>query len=91
MEQWRKEHVGSSSRASPGRGWRCGDRVMVAKKWWWWRSVRAVLDRGNNRKIVEGGAVDDDGALPFYRGRGGGWEWHMTVVNECLLGCRYLE
>jgi hypothetical protein len=62
-----------------------GARVAV------WRLVRAVLDRGNNRKIVEGGAVDDDGALPFYRGRGGGWEWHMTVVNECLLGCRYLE
>jgi hypothetical protein len=52
MEQWRKEHVESLSQASLGRGRRCGDRAMAVKK----------------RKRVGGGEVEDDGALPFYRG-----------------------
>jgi hypothetical protein len=34
--------------------------------------VRVVLRHGKKRKKAGGGAVEDDGALPFYRGRGGG-------------------
>jgi hypothetical protein len=70
MEQWRKERVGRPSRASPGRGRQCGDRTMSAKKWRWWRSVWSVLGREKKRKRAGGGAVEDDGALPSYRGRG---------------------
>jgi hypothetical protein len=72
MEQWRKERVGSPSRASPGRGRRCGDRATVAKKWGRWRSVWAVHRCGKTRKRAGGGAVEDDGALPFCRVQGGG-------------------
>jgi hypothetical protein len=32
IEQWRMERVGSPSRASPGRGRRCGHWATVAKK-----------------------------------------------------------
>jgi hypothetical protein len=79
MEQWRKERVGSPSWASPGQGWRCGNRAIAAKKRRWWCSVRAVPGRGKKRKRAGGGAVEDDGTLPFYRDRGevgnGGWQW----------------
>jgi hypothetical protein len=55
------------------RGWqRVGsDRAAVGKKWRRKRSVRAALGLGKKRKRAGGGAVKDDGALPFYRGRGG--------------------
>jgi hypothetical protein len=88
MEQWRKERMGSPSQASPGRGRWCGNRAMAAKKRQWWCSVWAVLGCGKKRKREGGSAVEDDGALPFYRGRGG-WEWRAAMVNGCLQGCRY--
>jgi hypothetical protein len=43
--------------------------------------VWVVLGRGKKRKRAGGGAVEDDGALPFYRGwgwlgmAGGGGKW----------------
>jgi hypothetical protein len=64
---------GRPSRTSPWRGWRCGDRATATKKRRWWCSVRVVLGRGKKRKRAGGGAVEDGGALPFYRGRGGRW------------------
>jgi hypothetical protein len=71
MEQWRKERVGSPSQASPGLGRWCGDWATATKKRWSWRLVRAVLGRRKKRKRAGGSAVEDDGALPFYRGKGG--------------------
>jgi hypothetical protein len=91
LEQWRKERVGSPSRASLGRGRWCGNWAIAAKKRWWWCSVRAVLGPRKKRKRAGQGAVEDDGALPFYRGRGGGGrEWQVAVVNWRLHGCHYL-
>jgi hypothetical protein len=49
MEQWRKEHMESLSRASLGRGRRCGDRAMAANKRRWWHSVRSMLGHGKKR------------------------------------------
>jgi hypothetical protein len=68
MGQWREERMGSLSRASPGHRRWCGDRATAVKKRWCWRSVRAVLGHGKKRKRAGGGAVEDGGALPFYRG-----------------------
>jgi hypothetical protein len=70
MEQWREEHVGSPSQASPGQGRRCGDRAAAAKKWQWWCSMRAVLGRWKKRKRAGEGAVEDGGLSPFI-GAGG--------------------
>jgi hypothetical protein len=92
MEQWREERVGSPSRASPGHGRRCGNRAMAAKKWRWWRSVRMVLGHGKKRMTPGGFAVEDGGALPFYRGRGGLGQRSVDKVKEwpVLMGMKWL-
>jgi hypothetical protein len=64
--------TGSPSRASPGHGWRHGDRAMAVKKWRWRRSVRVVLGHGGKRRRAGRGAVENGGPLPLYRGRGVG-------------------
>jgi hypothetical protein len=53
------------------RGRRRGgsDRAMVGKKRRGNPLVRAALGLGEKRKRAGGGAVKDDGALPFYRGQ----------------------
>jgi hypothetical protein len=79
------------------RWWRRGgsDRATVGKKQWRKHSVRAMLGLRKKRKRAGGGAVKDDGALPFYNVRGGGGssgrEWRPVVVNGHLHGCRYRE
>jgi hypothetical protein len=45
-----------------------GARATTVKKWWRRRSVRAVLERGEKRRRVGRGAVENGGALPLYRG-----------------------
>jgi hypothetical protein len=51
--------------------------------------VRVVLRHGKKRKRAGGGAVEDDGALPFYRGRGGaagngGQRWKMGTFMAAV-------
>jgi hypothetical protein len=64
--------TGSPSRASPRRGRQCGGRATAVKKWQRRRSVRAALGHGESSRRARRGAMEDDGALPLYRGRGGG-------------------
>jgi hypothetical protein len=45
-----------------------GARATAVKKWWRRRSVRVVLERGEKRRRVGRGAVENGGALPLYRG-----------------------
>jgi hypothetical protein len=59
MEQLRERSTGSPSQASPGRGWRCGDRAMVVKKRQWRHSVRATLGCGEKRMRTGRGVVED--------------------------------
>jgi hypothetical protein len=67
--------TGSPSRASPRRGRQCGGRAMVVKKRRRRRSVQAALGRRVKRRRAGRGAVEDNGALSLYRGRGGGSGW----------------
>jgi hypothetical protein len=55
MAQQRERSTWSLSQASPGCGWRCGDRAMVVKKWRWRRSVWAMLGCGEKRREGGGG------------------------------------
>jgi hypothetical protein len=71
VAQQKEGCTGSPSRASPGRRWWCGDRLMAVKKWWRWCSVRAVLGCKEKRSRAGRGAVENGGPLPLYRGRGG--------------------
>jgi hypothetical protein len=51
--------------------------------------VRAVLERGEKRRRTGSGAVEDGGALPLYRGRGG-----VVAKREerpTLLGMKWLS
>jgi hypothetical protein len=59
MVQRRERSTGSPSRASPGRGRRCGDWAMAVKKWRWRCSVRGVLGRGEKRRRMGIGVVED--------------------------------
>jgi hypothetical protein len=70
--------MGSPSRASPGRGRRCSDRATAVKKWQRRRSVRVALGCGENRRRAGRGTMENSGALPLYRGRGGG---RRTVIK----------
>jgi hypothetical protein len=73
--QWREGCTESPSRASPGRGWWCGDRATVVKRRRRWHSIRAVLEHGEKRRRAGRGEVEDGGSLPFIgaEGEGGGW------------------
>jgi hypothetical protein len=62
MEQRRERSTGSPSRASLGRGLRRGDQATAVKKWRWRHSVRATLGRGEKRRRMGRGAVEDDEA-----------------------------
>jgi hypothetical protein len=61
----------SPSQDSPGRGQWCGGRATAVKKRRWYYSVRVVLGHGEKRRRARRGVVEDDRALPLYRGRGG--------------------
>jgi hypothetical protein len=64
--------TGSQSSTSLGHGRSCGDWAMAVNKKWWWRSVQMVLECGEKRRRAGSGALEDGGAFPLYRGRGGG-------------------
>jgi hypothetical protein len=49
-----------------------GDRVTVVKKQWRKHSMWAAHGRGEKRRGVGRGAMEDGVALPLYRGQGGG-------------------
>jgi hypothetical protein len=43
-------------------GWRCGDWATMVKKWRWRRPVRAALGRGEKRRRMGRGTVEDSEA-----------------------------
>jgi hypothetical protein len=70
--QQREGDIGIPARASPGRGRQCGGWATAVRKWRRRHSVQEVLGLRKKRRRVERGAVEAGGALPLYRGRGGG-------------------
>jgi hypothetical protein len=78
MAQRRERGTRSPSRASLRHGQRHGDRATAVKKWQRRRSVRVALGCGENRRRAGRGTMENSGALPLYRGRGGG---RRTVIK----------
>jgi hypothetical protein len=77
--------TGSPSRASLGHGWRCGDRATAVKKRQWRRSVRVALGCGENRRRAGRGTMENGGALPLYRGRGGGLRPVIKMEKQLMI------
>jgi hypothetical protein len=59
--QKRERSTGSSARASPELGRRCGGRAMAVQNWRRQRSVEARLERGEKRREARRGAVMSGG------------------------------
>jgi hypothetical protein len=70
--QQREGDIGIPARASPGCWQQCGGWATAVRKWWRRHSVRAMLGLRKKRRRAGRGAVEGGGALPLYRGRGGG-------------------
>jgi hypothetical protein len=53
--------------------------------------VHSALGHGEKRRRAGRGAVENGGALPLYRGRGGGW-WPVIKAEEwlALIGMKRL-
>jgi hypothetical protein len=70
--QQREGDTGIPARASSRCGRQCGGWATAVKKWRRRCSVRTMLRCGEKRRRVGRGTVEGGGALPLYRGRGGG-------------------
>jgi hypothetical protein len=60
-----EELAGVQFRASPKTERRRDDRATAMKMQRWWRLVRPMLKRGERGRRAGGGAVEDNGVLPF--------------------------